>query len=1037
MTVSRSAVIMSSVKKMQGEIKPMIRSQLIHVCFMFCCFGVVQQTCGQEVSYQRDIRPLLAKNCFACHGPDENAREAELRLDVRESALSAEDHPAAIIPGRPETSELWLRVQAQDPDLKMPPPETGHALSPEQIALIKMWIESGAEYAEHWSRIAPKQKPFPSLSDPSWPSNPVDHFILAQWDKRGLKGSEPAGRATLLRRLSLDLTGLPPTVEDVDAFIHDDSPNAYEKRVDQLLESGRFGEHWASMWLDQARYSDTKGYEKDQPREIWRYRDWVIQAFNQDLPFDQFTIEQIAGDLLPEPDSDQILATAFHRNTVTNDEGGTDNEEFRVLAVKDRVDTTLQVWMGLTMGCARCHTHKYDPIRHEEYYQFYALFNQTADADRPNDEPRAATPSPTQSKRLQDLDESLQRLEASYRTESEELKSARLVWIQDQAEKSLWKTLTAKETKTHSETTLVPQSDNSILAQGPASETDTYEIVFDSLPEGAYDALRLEALTDPSMKGGGPGRNGSDPNFVVSEIKLEVMSSEGQSSTEVAIQSAAADFSQNNWPVEKAFDGDTKTGWAISPQQRKPHVAVFRFETPLQVKSGQRLKVQLVQEYGNRLVLGKFRVALGAGSMEELTPTLQDLGELARIPQDSRTAPQQEKLAEAFRREWPATATIYSQLQKLREERAQLVRSIPRTPIMKELDPSQHRETRVHIRGNFLQPGDVVQPGVPQAFNPFPEDQPMNRLGVARWLVADDNPLTARVAVNRVWARFFGRGLVETEEDFGVQGTLPSHPDLLDWLAIAYRTEMAWSTKELCKTIVMSKTYQQSSNTSQEQQRADPDNRWLTRSPRFRLPAETIRDQALQIAGLLSPKIGGPSVMPPQPDGIWQTTYSTLKWTTSDGPDRYRRALYTYWRRTSPYPSMLTFDAGSREVCVIRRVRTNTPLQALVTLNDPVYLEAAASLGQRMIKQKTEDRDRLEAGFRLVLSRSPNEVELHRLGELLQTSIEEFRDHPEEAKSLLKSGQIEVSEMDDLPRAAAYVLVGNVLLNLDETLMRN
>jgi hypothetical protein len=1037
MTVGQLEVIMSSVKKMQGEINPMIRAQLIFVCFLFCCVGVVRQSGGQEISYQRDIRPLLAKNCFACHGPDENAREADLRLDIRESALSAENHPAAIIPGRPETSELWQRIQAKDPDKKMPPPETGHALSPEQIALIKMWIESGAEYAEHWSRVAPKQPPLPALSNPSWPANPIDHFVLAQWDKRGLKGSDRADRATLLRRLSLDLTGLPPTVEDVDSFILDASPNAYEKRVDQLLQSDRFGEHWARMWLDQARYSDTKGYEKDQPREIWRYRDWVIQALNQDLPFDQFTIEQIAGDLLPDPTSDQILATAFHRNTMTNDEGGTDNEEFRVLAVKDRVDTTLQVWMGLTMGCAKCHTHKYDPIRQEEYYQFYALFNQTADADRPNDEPRAATPTLMQSMQLQHLDESIQRVEASYRTETEELKVARQLWVQNQATKSPWKTLAAQKAKTNSETTLVPQSDGAILAQGPASETETYEIIFASLPEGEYDALRLEALTDPSMKDGGPGRNGNDPNFVVSEIKLELLNPEDPSPLAVTIKSAKADFSQNNWPVENAFDGDTKTGWAISPQQRKPHVAVFRFDNPLQVKSGQRLKVQLVQEYGNRLVLGKFRIALGAGSDKELAPTLQDLSELARIPQDARTASQMERLAEAFRQEWPATAKIYSQLQKLQQERSQLVSSIPRTPIMKELGPSQHRETRIHLRGNFLQPGDVVQPGVPQAFNPFPEGQPMNRLGVAQWLVADDNPLTSRVAVNRIWARFFGRGLVETEEDFGVQGTLPTHPDLLDWLAIAYRTDMDWSTKELCKTIVMSKTYQQSSNTSEEHQRKDPDNRWLTRSPRFRLPAETIRDQALQVAGLLSPKIGGPSVMPPQPDGIWQTTYSTLKWNTSAGPDRYRRALYTYWRRTSPYPSMLTFDAGSREVCVIRRVRTNTPLQALVTLNDPVFLEAAGGLGQRMIKQQTEDRVRLHAGFRMVLSRSPNELELNRLGELLQVSIEEFRDNPDEAKSLLKSGQIEFSEMDDLPKLAAYVLVGNVLLNLDETLMRN
>ncbi len=1015
----------------------MHQAQPIIVCFVVSLVGVAPPSWGQEINFQRDIRPLLAKNCFACHGPDENAREADLRLDLRESAISAEDHPAAIIPGRPETSELWRRIQTQDSDLKMPPPETGHALSSEQIALIKLWIESGAEYAEHWSRVTPTFKSLPAVSNPRWPATPIDHFIMAQWDQRGLQGSKPADRATLIRRLSLDLIGLPPTTEEVEAFIQDSLPDAYENLVDRLLESERFGEHWARMWLDQARYSDTKGYEKDQPRDIWRYRDWVIDAFNQDLPFDQFTIQQIAGDLLPEPTNDQILATAFHRNTMTNDEGGTDNEEFRVLAVKDRVDTTLQVWMGLTMGCAKCHSHKYDPIRQEEYYQFYAMFNQTADADRPNDEPRASTPTPTQASGLQELDESIERIEVNYRAESEELKTARQLWIEEQAKKSLWKTLAAHEAKTESETTLVPQSDRSILAQGPAAETETYEVLFESLPTGEYNALRLEALTDPGMERGGPGRNGSDPNFVVSEIKLELIGSDETSPIKLKIETAQADFSQNNWPVEKAFDGDLKTGWAISPQQGKPHVAVFRFDGPVQITPDQRLKVQLVQNYGNRLVLGRFRLALGAGSIEELAPTLQDLSDLARIPGEDRTADQNEKLAEAFRREWPATATIYAQLQELRKERDQLVSSIPRTPVMKELGPSQHRETRMHIRGNFLQPGEVVQPGVPQAFNPFPEGQPMNRLGVAQWLVAADNPLTARVAVNRIWARIFGRGLVETEEDFGVQGTLPSHPELLDWLAIAYRTDMEWSTKALCKTIVMSKTYQQSSDTSEQHQQTDPDNRWLTRSPRFRLPAETIRDQALQVAGLLSPKVGGPSVMPPQPEGIWQTTYSTLKWTTSTGPDRYRRALYTYWRRTSPYPSMLTFDAGSREVCVIRRVRTNTPLQALVTLNDPVYLEAAAGLGQQMMKGNDGNRERLVAGFRQVLCRLPNGRELNRLDDLLQVSIEEFRNNPEEARSLLKSGQIEVSEVKDLATAAAFVLVGNVLLNLDETLMRN
>ena len=1015
----------------------MIRDSFSLLFFIIAMAILPQSTQSQEVSFQRDIRPLLAKNCFACHGPDQEAREADLRLDFRKGAVSQEGRSAAIVVGNPDESELVIRLREKDPDLKMPPPETGHALSAEQIALIELWIRSGAEYSEHWSRIPPELSKLPEVSNPAWPKNPIDHFVMAQWDRRNMSGSTPADRETLIRRLSLDLTGLPPTPEEVDQFVDDPSPNAYETLVDRLLESDRFGEHWARMWLDLARYSDTKGYEKDNPREIWRFRDWVIQAFNQDLPFDQFTIEQIAGDLLDDPTSDQQLATAFHRNTMTNDEGGTDNEEFRVLAVKDRVDTTLQVWMGLTMGCAKCHTHKYDPIQHREYYEFYALFNQTADMDRSDDEPRAATPTESQQKELLTLENSIQSLETAYHQETDELKLAREAWIQDLAKSSVWNKLVPQTTETHSETQLEARPDHSIMAKGVAAEKETYIVTYDDLPEGEFDALRLEALTDPSIQGGGPGRNDRDPNFVLSEIQIDVYTGESREAVRIPIQSAQADFSQSNWPVKNAFDGDQKTGWAISPQKGQPHVAVFRFGMPFQPKKDQRLKITLIQNYGNRLVLGRFRISLAKGTEQVLTPDPQDLGDLARLPENQRTVEQREQLSEAFRRQWPATADQLSQLEGLREKRDRLVKSIPRTPVMKELGPSQNRETRMHLRGNFLQPGEVVQPGILGAFHEFPDGAPMNRLGVAQWLVAAENPLTARVAVNRIWAQLFGRGLVETEEDFGVQGTLPSHPELLDWLAVSYQGEMGWSTKSLCKTIVMSSTYQQSSKTTPRQQQVDPENRWWTRAPRFRLPAETIRDQALQVAGLLSRKIGGPSVMPPQPDGIWQTTYSTLKWKTSEGQDRHRRALYTYWRRTSPYPSMLTFDAGSREVCVIRRIRTNTPLQALVTLNDPVYIEAAAGLAKQMIGNNNAKHKGLDYGFRRVLARAPNEREMSRLEDLLNTSIQDFKNHPEQATALLKAGKVDASKTENPAQFAALMLVSNVLLNLDETLTRN
>lgn len=774
----------------------------------------------EPVDFTRDVRPLLSATCFACHGPDDQTREADLRLDRREDALARHEDRAAIVPGDLNGSELYLRITTDDADLRMPPPDSGHELTVEQIAVIGRWIEQGAEYSQHWSFVKPVRPELPGVKDSELIKNPIDAFILAKLDEHQLSFSSEADRYTLIRRLSLDLTGLPPTPEEAGAFARDESPEAYERLVDRLLESKSFGEHWARMWLDLARYADTKGYEKDQPREIWRYRDWVIEALNADMPYDQFTIEQLAGDLLPDATSQQQLATAFHRNTMTNDEGGTDNEEFRVLAVKDRVDTTMQVWMGLTMGCAKCHSHKYDPITMHEYYQFFAFFNQTEDADRPDDSPRVPTPTVEQ-------EEVRDRL-------AEQLLVAR------------------KETQ------------RSPMKQEPAS-SDT--------------------------------------------------------------------------------------------------------------------------------------------------------------PQESSEA----------------EANPAPDIEALEKQIAALDEQISKTPIMRDLAANRQRQTFIHVRGNFLEPGDEVHSGVPEAFGPLHDGVPQNRLGVAKWLVHPDNPLTARVAVNRVWARIFGLGIVETEEDFGSQGIPPSHPELLDWLAIEFRDSLGWSMKQLCKTIVMSATYRQSSLIGAKQQEADPRNQWLSRAPRFRLPAETVRDQALSVSGLLSSKMLGPSVMPPQPAGIWQTTYSQLHWATSEGEDRYRRGLYTFLRRTSPYPSMLMFDAGSREVCLIRRVRTNTPLQALVTLNDPVYVEAAGGLARRVIMEASEAdvASRVDRAFRLVLVRPPTEPEVARLVDFYESALADLSADAAAVESLLESANVNSQESANKNELAAWIVVANALLNLDETLMRN
>ncbi len=767
------------------------------------------------VDYVREIRPILAKNCFACHGSDEGHRAAGLRLDQRTTALARRgSNPGVIVPGQPEASRLLRRVTLPDGPGRMPPPGSGPHLKPEEIDRLRRWIREGAAYREHWAWIRPRQAPLPVVRQKSWPRNEVDRFVLARLEKAGLKPSPEADRFTLLRRVSLDLRGLPPTPEEVDAFARDRSPDAYEKMVDRFLADPAYGERWARMWLDLARYADSAGYGSDPLRlNIWPYRDWVIDAFNRNLPYDTFTIDQLAGDLLPGATTEQKVATAFHRNTMTNTEGGTTREEFRVAAVKDRVDTTMQVWMGLTMGCAKCHSHKYDPITQKEYYQLFAVFNQTADNDQP-------------------------------------------------------------------------------------SETPTLPV----LPSSAQERNR-------------------ELDVRIAELKRKLGSPE-----------TAAD-----------------------PK---------------------------------------------------------------------------------------ATAALKEQVGALEKQRVQ---PVP-LPVMVEVPPAQHRETHLLIKSNYLDPGEKVEPGVPAAFHPFPKEQPCNRLTVAQWIVDPRNPLTARVAVNRFWAQLFGTGLVETEEDFGTQGDLPSHPELLDWLAVRFQSGAGsagaavrpWDMKALLRLIVTSATYRQASRATPALLERDPRNRLLSRGPRYRLEAEMVRDQALALSGLLSRKVGGPSVFPPQPDGLWQAAFNGQRtWTTSSGEDRYRRGLYTFLRRTVPYPSMATFDAPSREFCVVRRSRTNTPLQAFVTLNDPVYVETAQALARRIVKEggaTTEDRARY--GLRLCLARPADPARVSTLTELFNRERARYGAAPDAARAMATEPLGPLPAGADVSELAAWTVVANVLLNLDGVLTK-
>ena len=986
---------------------------------------------GEEnVRFNRDIRPILTSACFACHGPDAGSREADLRLDL---PMSTDGSAGVIVAGKPDASQLMRRVTSQDPERQMPPPDSGHSLNQQQIALLRKWIQQGAAYEAHWAFEKPVTPAIPVVKDQQWCRKDMDHFVLRRMYLHQLSPASPARPAMLIRRLYLDLIGIPPTPEQADAFMQNPSPEAYAKIIDHLLESPRYGEHWAQMWLDLARYADTKGYEKDQAREIWRYRDWVISALNGDLPYDQFTTQQLAGDLLAEPTTDQLLATAFHRNTMTNDEGGTDDEEFRLAAVKDRVDTTIQVWMGLTMGCAKCHSHKYDPIEQREYYQFLAYFNQTEDADRADDAPRVATPTMDQERSIASLREQIDQLRQQVKKVTPEFVTTQRAWEATLTKNPTWQITQPKTADSLHGSTLTLEADGSVLASGKIPPRDVYTIRSNLQQTQPITALRLEMLTHDSLPKQGPGRNASDPNFVLSEFRVSITNADGEERRVVKLKQAKADFSQRNWPVAKAIDGNAETGWAISPQKGRPHVAIFALAEPLTLKSGERLECELSQQYApSSLLIGRVRLATSTQPFASLQPVIADHSALAAIPVSQRTESQERQLQDAFRGQYPAMALDVKRLKQWETELAALQKGISKTPIMRDLPPERRRKSHIHLRGNFLSPGDEVSPGFPAAFAIKIPDPQANRLDVARWLLSPDNPLTARVMVNRIWARLFGRGIVETEEDFGLQGAAPSHPELLDHLALQFRDQHQWSIKQLIRSIVLSATYQQDSAVSEESRKQDATNRWLSRGARFRLPAEVVRDQSLAAAGLLSGKIGGPSVMPPQPDGIWRATYSKLRWVTSTGEDRYRRGLYTYVRRTSPYPSMLTFDAGTREVCQLRRVRTNTPLQALVVLNDPVYVEAAGALAQAF--GDAPPSEAIHGMFRRVLIRPPSEQETQRLLALYEEMLRDYLAAPKDAQQLLESAHLKAQE--DAASLAARTVVGNVILNLDESFTR-
>jgi len=1013
---------------------------------------------GQAVDFVRDIQPIFQQACYQCHGPKKAM--GQLRLDDKKLALKGGISGPVIIPGKGQESRLVQRLLGLGNEPRMP--MGGDPLAPAQIDLVRAWIDQGAiwpgeeqdqgpKVAKHWAYIKPTRPAPPAVKNAGWVRNPIDNFILARLEKEGLAASPEADKATLLRRVYLDLTGLPPSVKEVDDFLADKSADAYEKVVDRLLASPHYGERWTRPWLDLARYADTNGYEKDQPRTMWKYRDWVIKALNQDLPLDRFTVEQIAGDMLPNATTEQKIATGFHRNTMFNDEGGIDPGEARFEVMVDRVNTTAAVWLGSTLGCAQCHNHKYDPFTQKEYYKFLAFFDSADYTVRGADhterfvEPQLDLPTPEQAAKRGKLQKEIDGLEAQLKTQTPALDAAQAEWEQGmRAEPSQWTVLDPLEFKSTGGTTLTKLADKSILASGANPEVDTYVVVVQSKLTG-ITAIRLEALTDPSLPKGGPGR---DPygHFLLTSVEAEVAPLDHPSSAQpIVFSNAGVDDAAFKFEAKGFLKAEVQTavmdrpkGWTINATRdavRVPRQLVLTPDKPIGFEQGTVLTIKLAH-LGGALGqgLGRFRLSVTTGDdplrvvgiSAVLRPALE-------IPPEKRTEKQKNDLAAQFRAATPLLKPARERLAKLRDELKEL--GVVSTLVMAERPSFERPFTYLRERGSYLTRGEKVYAAVPAVLHPMPESQPFNRLGLAHWLVDESNPLVARVTVNRFWEQLFGRGMVETSEDFGSQGQPPSHPELLDWLATEF-VRQKWSIKSIHRLIVTSATYRQASAVTPALLERDPYNRLLARGPRFRMEAEMVRDIALAASGLLSRKVGGPSVYPPQPEGIWRNPYSDAKWATSKGEDRYRRSLYTFLRRTSPYPAFMTFDATSREFCTVRRVRTNTPLQALTTLNDEAFFEAARSLAERVVAEAGEDaRSRVIYGFRLCVSRQPKAEELDRLVALYTQQVRHFSQHAPAAEQVIK-GQVDSSLKTSVPELAAWTVVANVLLNLDETLTK-
>jgi hypothetical protein len=1030
-----------------------------------------------KVQFNRDVRPILSDTCFKCHGFDKNARKAELRLDVRAEAIvprHGDNHLTPIIPGDPAHSEVWKRIITDDPQDLMPPPDSHLALTPAQKETIRLWIEQGAEYQPHWSFVPVQAPGVPQVKRADWARNEIDAFVLARLEAEGLEPTAEADRRSLVRRVTLDLTGLPPTPAEVEAFVADAAPGAYERVVDRLLASPAYGERMALDWLDAARYADTHGFNNDTMRSMWRWRDWVIESFNRNQPYDRFLTEQLAGDLLPVATLEQRIATGFSRNHVANSEGGIIEEEYRVEYVADRTRTAGAVFMGLTLECARCHDHKYDPLTQKEFYQFFAYFNQLQEkGEIPRDrepEPNIKAPTAEQQHQLAAVATELATLEQRRQARAALADRTRDQWepqlkaqvpqapaegllahlsmddapgneIADAARRAVKAKLNGTAPVVGGKLAGALKFDGSAHVDlgdaGNFERTDAFSYGAWVLP-ASQEAMTVIARMDEAN-----GSRGHD--LLLSGGKLEAHVIHAWPGNAVRVESKQALAPADQWRhVFVTYDGSSKAAGLKLYVDGEPVEVTATNDTLTETS---RSAVPLL--VGRRSMGVPFKGAIDdvrvygrALSPADVKAVAQanPIADILAVAAEQRTPHQQAALREHYLStadaEYPAIAR---ELEALRKREAEINAAVPTVMVMQDMSPP--RQTFVLNRGAYDAPGEPVAPGVPAALPPLPAGAPANRLGLAMWLTDPGHPLTARVAVNRFWYQYFGVGLVKTLEDWGVQGEQPSHPELLDWLA-SHFVRGGWDVKGLQRLIVTSATYRQAARYDSTILERDPENRLLARGPRMRLSAEAIRDQALAVGGLLVNKVGGPSVMPYQPPGLWEDVvvgapYPGTVYKQGHGEDLYRRSLYTFWKRTAPPPGLNTFDAPDREFCTIRRPQTNTPLQALVLLNDPTYVEAARKLAERMLNDGGgTPAERIAYGFRLVTARPPTSAELAVLRETFDRRLAHFKANAELTNKLLAAGESPRDAKLDATELAAYSTVASMILNLDETITK-